>query len=66
MLLLAAETLTVTVMNLEIRERKKILRRWLDGTLPMEELLVLKEQLWFQKHILKPPKKYVSETKKNN
>lgn len=61
--LLLLEIFLVSAINsFEKQRRKRILIRWLKGSLSMKELLWLKKQKWFQKGF-SPAN--VSEEKKN-
>ncbi len=62
LLLLAAEA---TIITLQKRAREEVLKKWLEGSLTMEELLLLKRKLWFQK-IWNPTEERIPREKKTN
>ncbi len=64
LLFILAEGLLVAHAKYQIKARKYLVKKWLEGSLSEEELKRLKEAAWFQKHILNP--KSVDVQKKNN
>ena len=62
-----AEVVAVTTLkNMQLLAQNKIIEKWEKGQLTLQELLLLKSRPWFQRRVLKPPKKPVSPSKKNN
>lgn len=49
-LLLTAEIVaSTTLAHLQMKARQKVLRKWYEGSLTVEELKKLKRMLWFRK-----------------
>jgi hypothetical protein len=67
LLFLTAELLWAgTLSTLQMKARKAVLQKWLEGSLTIEELNRLKRTPWFCNQIWKPTKRKVSIEKKQN
>jgi hypothetical protein len=66
LLLLAAEVaVSTSLAHLQRKARGKVLQKWYQGSLTLEELQVLKRMKWFQQ-LWKPTSKIPSSEKKND
>jgi hypothetical protein len=52
---LLAEGVLVAHTNYQVKARKRLVQKWIEGSLTLEELTILKESGWFKRQVLKPP-----------
>lgn len=62
----AEVALMSTLTTLQVQAQEKLVQRWKQGSLTLEELKILKTRRWFQRRVLKPPKEKISSRKKND